>query len=137
MVDLFRQFWWLIFPIMGMTYGLVGMIAGMNQQRRAQDRAADLLRTYAEQGKEPPPELLKALSQGVEPAALAGGRQERISSAWWTFFVFIALTGGFGVGANSFDENAHSAFMVVMVVMGILAFGALVMALYATFAGRK
>jgi hypothetical protein len=137
MEDLFRQFWWLIFPVMGMGYGLVGMIAGMNQQRRAQDRAADLLRTYAEQGKEPPPELFKALSQGVEPPNMMGVRQERVTGAWWTFFVFIALTGGFGVGANSFDSEAHSAFMVVTVVMGILAFGALVMALVATFTGRK
>ncbi len=59
MLDLFRQFWWLMFPVMGMVYGLVGML----QQNRRQNRAIDLLRTYAEQGKEPPPELLKALSQ--------------------------------------------------------------------------
>jgi hypothetical protein len=137
MIDLFRHFWWLMFPIMGMAYGLIGMIAGMNQQRRAQDRAAELLRTYAEQGKEPPPELLRALSQGVEPPNMMGVRQERLSGAWWTFFVFIALTGGFGVGASSFGSDAHAAFMVVTVVMGILAFGALVMALFATFAGRK
>ena len=133
MEDLFRQFWWLIFPVMGMAYGFVGML----QQNRAQIRTLDLLRTYAEQGKEPPAELLKALSQGGEPPSMMGVRQERLSGAWWTFFVFIALTGGFAVGASSFDEGAHSAFMVVTVVMGVLAFGALVMALAATFFGRK
>ena len=133
MEDLFRQFWWLIFPVMGMVYGLVGML----QQNRSQTRTLDLLRTYAEQGKEPPPELLRALSQGGEPPNMMGVRQDRLSGAWWTFFVFIALAGGFGVGANSFGEDAHNAFMVVTVVMGILAFGALVMALAATFFGRK
>ncbi|MFZ2031307.1 MAG: hypothetical protein WAU68_13425 [Vitreimonas sp.] len=133
MVDLFRQFWWLIFPIMGMLCGLVAML----QQNNRQNRAMDLLRTYAEQGKEPPQELLKALSQDGEPPAMMGVRQDRVSGAWWTFFVFIALTGGFGVGASSFDNDAHSAFMVITVVMGILAFGALIMALMATFAGRK
>jgi hypothetical protein len=139
MVDLFRQFWWLIFPVMGMAYGFVGMIAGMEQQRRAQDRAADLLKTYAEQGKEPPPDLLKALSHGVETqeTSMLGVRQERLSGAWWTFFVFIALTGGFAVGIGVFDEGARSAFTVVTVVMGILAVGALVMAIAATFFSKK
>ena len=137
MVDLFRQFWWLIFPVMGMVYGLVGML----QQNRSQNRAIDLLQTYAEQGKEPPPELLRALSQqsandGHDVLGL-GASHNRITGAWWTFFVFIALTAGFGVGASSFGNDAHSAFMVVTVVMGILAFGALVMALAAIFFGRK
>jgi hypothetical protein len=116
-----------------MLYGVLGMI----HQNNAQNRTMDLLRTYAEQGKEPPPELLKALSQGGEPPNMMGVRQDRLAGAWWTFFVFIALTGGFAVGAGSFGDDAHSAFLVVTVVMGILAFGALVMALMATFAGRK
>lgn len=134
MEDLFRQFWWLIFPVMGMVYGLVGML----QEQRAQTRALDLLRTYAEQGKDPPPEVLKALSQSAAPGekSMLGVRQERLSGAWWTFFVFIALTAGFGTGIGVFDENARSAFTVVTVVMGILACGALVMALAATF-GKK
>jgi hypothetical protein len=137
MLDLFRQFWWLMFPVMGMVYGLVGML----QQNRRQNRAIDLLRTYAEQGKEPPPELLKALSQqgggdAQDGFGLAASRN-RVAGAWWTFFVFIALTAGFGVGASSFGDDAHSAFMVVTVIMGILAFGALVMALAATFFARK
>lgn len=138
MEDLFRHFWWLLFPIMGMAYGLVGML----QHNRSQNRTIDLLRTYAEQGKEPPPEVLRALSQlqsgGDSHDMLGiGVRQNRIMGAWWTFFVFIALTAGFGVGASNFGNDAHAAFMVVMVVMGVLAFGALVMALVATFSGRK
>ena len=133
MEDLFRQFWWLIFPVMGMVYGLVGTL----QQQRAQTRTLDLLRTYAEQGKDPPPEVLKSLSQTGEPQNMLGVRQERLSGAWWTFFVFIALTGGFAVGIGGFDNEARSAFLVVTVVMGILAVGALIMAIAATFSGKK
>lgn len=139
MEDLFRHFWWLIFPIMGMTYGLLGMLHGMN----AQNRKLDLLRTYAEQGKEPPPELIRALNQTTDftPDGSGGGnsssRRDNVTGAWWTFFVFFALAAGFGAGTNGFGADARTAFTVVTVVMGVLAVGALIMALVATFAGRK
>ena len=139
MEDLFRHFWWLIFPIMGLTYGLLGMVHQMN----ALNRKMDLLRTYAEQGKEPPPELIRALNQNVDFSGEASGgvgsgnRRDGVTGAWWTFFVFIALTAGFAVGVNGFGEDARTAFLVVAVVMGVMAAGALIMALVATFSGRK
>jgi hypothetical protein len=60
------SFWWLIFPLMGFFYGAYGMY--LNHRRSQQ--AMDILRTYAQQGKDPPPEVMAAVT-GVRPAAPA------------------------------------------------------------------
>ncbi len=127
-MELFREFWWLIFPVLGMFYGLVGML----QQNRARSRAIDVIRAYAEQGKDPPPEVLKALTQN-DPPASASAYSGPLASAWWTFLVFFALSAGFGIGYIQLAGDARWAFMLVTVVMGVLALGALVMAIVATF----
>jgi len=128
-MDDFARFWWLIFPVMGMVYGLVSML----QKDRAQTRAFDVLKAYAEQGKEPPPEVLKALSQADLPAGAEAHAGGPATSAWWTFFVFLALTAGFGFGYTQLNGDGHWAFMLVAVVMGVLAAGSLIMAIAATF----
>ena len=128
-MEVFERFWWLIFPVMGMIYGLVSQL----QKGRAQTRAMDVLKAYAEQGKQQPPEVLKALSQTDLPAdaeAHAGGPA---TSAWWTFFVFFALTAGFGFGYTQIDEHGRWAFALVAIVMGILAIGSFIMAIAASF----
>lgn len=128
-MQLFAQFWWLIFPVMGMVYGLVGLL----QKGRTQSRAFDLLRAYAEQGKDPPPELLKALSEHNLPEGAEAHAGGPATSAWWTFFVFLALTAGFGFGYTQLGENGRWAFMLVAIVMGVLAAGSFIMAITATF----
>ena len=56
----FFSFWWLIFPLMGFVFGGFGM---WMSHRRSQ-QALDILKTYAEQGKEPPPEVMQAIHGG-------------------------------------------------------------------------
>jgi len=115
-----------------MLYGLFGMIFGMIQQTKTQGRALDLLKTYAEQGKDPPPELLKALSGStfsVDTKTIQHANSA--TSAWWTFIVFAALAAGFTVGTQMFSGEGRFAFLVVAVVMGVLAAGSLVMAIAA------
>src|SRR5262245_43794764 len=117
------------------------------RHQSAQDRALEVLRIYAAQGKEPPPEVLKALTQTSAPLDEYGEasgplyqshRSNSVTSAWWTFFVFAALAGGFGYGAfYLFADDARSAFMIVAVIMGMLAAGSLIMALAATFRGGR
>ena len=57
--DFFRSFWWLIFPL--------GWFAFEAYQRwlahRARRDTVELLKTYAEAGREPPPELLARLDR--------------------------------------------------------------------------
>jgi len=65
--DFWGTHWWLIIILLGMCFPIAGMIMGAwaqhvyFQQRRD---ALDTLKIYATQGKEPPPELVDALSGG-------------------------------------------------------------------------
>jgi hypothetical protein len=59
MEDLFRQFWWLIFPLSWFVFG--GYQSWLSY--RANRDTLDLIKTYAQAGREPPPELLAKLSK--------------------------------------------------------------------------
>ena len=63
-LEFFAGFWWLIFPIMGFAFGGFGMF----MRHRQSQKALDILKIYADQGKEPPPEVLRAV-YGHEPHA--------------------------------------------------------------------
>jgi len=55
MEELFRDFWWLIFPIAGLVaWGWSGLMA----ERRRRD-ALELVKTYAAKGQEPPAEIAR------------------------------------------------------------------------------
>ncbi|MBO9709943.1 MAG: hypothetical protein J7521_17220 [Caulobacter sp.] len=58
MTALVHEFWWLLFPLAWCAHGLYRAWLGY----RARRDAADLLKTYARIGREPPPELLAKLS---------------------------------------------------------------------------
>jgi hypothetical protein len=65
MIALFFSFWWLIFPIMGFaSYGFRIWAA-----HRQSQQAMEILKTYAAQGKEPPPEVMAAVT-GMQPGGL-------------------------------------------------------------------
>jgi hypothetical protein len=57
---LVSRFWWVIFPLFWMIFALGW---GWSRHTRA-NRALDILKSYADQGKDPPPELMKNLQQG-------------------------------------------------------------------------
>ena len=89
----FPHFWWLIFPLFWMIFALAW---GWSRHSRA-NRALDIIKTYADQGKEPPPELLKNLQGGTDGYCGWGGGwryspQRRLHRA----FVFSALAFAFG-----------------------------------------
>jgi hypothetical protein len=65
--DFVFSFWWLIFPLMGFVFAGWGMYLN---HRRSQN-AMEILRAYAAQGKDPPPEVLAAVT-GVQPGAAPG-----------------------------------------------------------------
>jgi hypothetical protein len=123
--SLFRHFWWLIFPFFGMFMGLIGMLGSMWRSRQAMG----LIKSYVDQGKDPPAELLRIASgsEGAHghPSATPG------SGSSWSFVVFAAISIGFAVAYFNipFPEGAF-AFLVVSVVMGVMALGSLMMALF-------
>ncbi|MBX7247499.1 MAG: hypothetical protein K1X35_00440 [Caulobacteraceae bacterium] len=55
MEELFRDYWWLLFPLSWMVYA--GWTGFLHERRRAE--AFKLIRTYREKGQEPPAELAR------------------------------------------------------------------------------
>lgn len=91
-MDYFDQYWWLIFPILGMGMGFFGMYSA----HRTRAEKIKLIRFYVEQGKEPPPALLATLSETGNDDGCGGTRSGRITSLVSSFTVFAALALAFG-----------------------------------------
>ena len=129
MEDLFRDYWWLIFPIFGMWMS----VRGGQSTERSQQRVLDLIKSYADQGKDPPPELLAMAQKGLDESVDAAGGQGRNDQAW-TFITFAALAAGFGTGWYLNQAESYAwAFLIVTVTMGVFAVGSLLV----VFFGRK
>jgi hypothetical protein len=124
--SLFGHFWWLIFPL----FWMCAMTAAHWSRHNRANKVLDLLKSYADQGKEPPPELLKALqAQGAMP----GGDQDwnrcrgRRSPERRLFgaLLFFSLACGFGFLTyyNFNNEDAHHTFglLVPTLVFAALA----------------
>jgi hypothetical protein len=58
-MDLFREFWWLLFPLCGGAFGLFRTWLAY----RARRDALDLIKTYAAAGREAPAALIARLSE--------------------------------------------------------------------------
>jgi hypothetical protein len=119
-VELFRDFWWLIFPI----FGLIMAVWGMASSESRSKRVMDLIKSYVDQGKDPPPELLKLAAEDADYSARTP--QTRQQNNAWSFVVFAALAAGFTTGWWFVQgEDYAFAFLIVAVTMGVLAVGSL------------
>lgn len=132
--EFFASYWWLMFPIFGMFMA----VQGMGQSEKRQRRTLDVIRSYVEQGKEPPPELLKLAQKGDDDwdmgMGMSTGGGDGKNARAWTFVTFAALTAGFGTGYWFVrGEDFAFAFLIVAVTMGVLALGALGILIF----GRK
>jgi hypothetical protein len=99
------HFWWLIFPL----FWMVAAIARLWSRHSRANRALDIVKSYADQGKDPPPELLKTLQYSPGDC---GGRywrrspEERLGRA----FLFAALACAFGFMAfwpQQYGDDPH------------------------------
>ena len=59
LVDFLAGYWWAMMPVLGMSIGAVYMVINAWRARAAMD----VLRAYAEHGREPPAEVLRAASK--------------------------------------------------------------------------
>jgi hypothetical protein len=108
---LFAHFFWLIFPIFGMAMGVMAM----RQRHVRANRTIDLIKSYADRGKEPPPELLAALR---DPDFTGKGTG---SSLWVPICLFAALSAGFVMFAlmtANGDMRHMVPFLFVALIMG-------------------
>ncbi len=122
---LFSRFWWLIFPLFWMAYAMVRLWL---RHARA-NRGLEVLKSYAEHGKEPPAEVLAALKDRHDQDV---HRHRGPEHGWTRFCLFAALTVAFFVVAfvpNEMSEGHEFAFIFVGIIMVGLAVGGLVTAL--------
>jgi hypothetical protein len=131
MEELFRDYWWLIFPIFGMFMATRGM---WHSEKKTGDLVA-LIKTYTDHGKEPPPELLRlaaARLQSDDGDDAPATPQSRRRGWAWTFFLFAGLAAGFATGyaLASPTEDWAWVFLAVAVAMAVMAVGALVMLVF-------
>ena len=134
---------WLIFPLMGFAFGGFGMYMNYRMHR---DRM-ELLKTYAEKGQTPPPEVTKAAAGDADPYGYGyaygwRGRWGRRGPYWeWRrVIIFASLAVGFGF-ANYWDGgdfdfgHRHGfgmPFGMLTLIFGVLAAGSLLFAILAT-----
>lgn len=125
MEDLFRSYWWLLFPLGWFIAS--GFTSWLNYRR--QRDAIEIVKRYADCGREPPPELLKLLDRPIDSDVelLGGGPKDSSGRGGHVFSVvlFAALSAGFGYAAWADLYGAGQAFLIVSFVTGALALASL------------
>ncbi|HTT96819.1 MAG TPA: hypothetical protein VMF58_02130 [Rhizomicrobium sp.] len=121
MIELFREFFWLIFPILGMGIAFMAVAGEFGRQKKA----LDVLRTYAEKGTEPPASVLAVLSRASS---------EKKKNPWASFVFFTVMAIGFIFTAGWFSSTGGGwpfvlGFAITSFVMAALALSNLVQAL--------
>lgn len=139
MEDLFRSYWWLLFPLAWFIGS--GWQSWLSYQTRRD--ALKLVQTYAEKGQEPPAAVMNAINHRENDPLLdggSGGSSTRSTTNWGWYQT--ALFGGLAVGFVYLsrggilgDEGLADALLIVAVVMGAVTVGSLVYAL--TWKGPK
>ncbi|WP_269716809.1 hypothetical protein [Caulobacter sp. NIBR2454] len=119
MEDIFRGYWWLIFPLFG--FAMAGWDSWLKYRR--QQSTIELLKTYAAKGDEPPAQLLQALERPQGENAGAGKSRE---GHLYSVVMFGVMAAGFTYAAVTDLFGVGSAFVIVAVVMAALALASLV-----------
>ncbi len=127
MEDLFRSYWWLIFPVGWMIAGGFSSLLNYNRQRDT----LKLIQTYAEKGQEPPEALLKILDRPIdvdsENKSYSGNRPGE--GSWFSVVLFGLMAAGFGYASYTDMYGGGEAFLIVTFVLGALSAACLVQAL--------
>ncbi|MFA4892393.1 hypothetical protein [Brevundimonas sp.] len=129
MEDLFRSYWWLLFPLAWFVFG--GFTSLLNYRR--QRDALKLIQTYAEKGQEPPAALLALLDKPIDGSGVWESPNDRYGrpgdGAWFSVVLFGIMAAGFAYASWTDIYGAGEAFMIVSFVLGALCLASLVSAL--------
>jgi len=126
MEDLFRSYWWLLFPL---AYFVIGGLQSVIDYFRHKD-TLKIIKAYADKGEQPPEVLLKALEQ-PEYEDRRDRRRYRYRSHGergnvFSVVLFGVLAAGFGYASFSNMYEAGDAFLIVAFIMNALALASLV-----------
>ncbi len=133
MEDLFRSYWWLLFPLA--WFIISGWQSWLNYRRHKD--TLDIVKSYAASGKDIPAGLLDKLKPPADYDEWTGEprsttREERRAyrrygyGGWSRVVLFGALAAGFGYAAATDYYEAGPAFVIVTFVMGALCLSSLV-----------
>lgn len=129
MEDLFRSYWWLLFPLAWFVFG--GFSSFLNYRR--QRDALKLIQTYAEKGQEPPAVLLNLLDKPIDGSGMWDSSDDKNGrpgdGAWFSVVLFGVMAAGFSYASWSDIYGAGEAFLIVAFVLGALCLASLVSAL--------
>ena len=147
MESFFFSFWWLLFPL---GFFIFGAWDRWLAYQRSKDRL-ELLRTYTAQGKDPPPELVKALhtdeveddgGDAYAPYDRYGRYPRRYYRRYWRQGPYWAwrgaiVTGAVAAGFWFASEYADIPgidwpFRLVAIIMTCVAAGNLIAAIFST-----
>jgi peptidoglycan/LPS O-acetylase OafA/YrhL len=123
---------------------------------RHRKNALEAIKVYAQNGRDPPPELLNAVSrsswvsgmmtggarapdaesEGEAPRRMFRRHREPLRS-WRHAIVFLAICAGFGAAALMAGHSYDHPFYIVAIVMGAMGFAFLLYAIVATFFREK
>ena len=121
--DFASQYWWLIFVLIWPITGIIHSFTHYNHR----SEMLKMLKTYADQGKEPPAGLIDAMKSddrnGHDDDYYGRRRWKRHRSGWGGAVTFVALAAGFGyAGYYGHLGEASQIFMALAVAFGIAAF---------------
>ena len=134
MEDLFRSYWWLLFPL---GFFVAQAFDQVMRYRRHRD-TLDLIKSYTDQGREPPAVLLDQVAGKLKDDEEAEDgwddrterrryrRLRRRERSWYSVVLFGVLACGFGFAAFSGLYSASGAFLIVTFVMAALCLASLV-----------
>ena len=122
MEDLFRSYWWLLFPLCWFVFG--GFNAVMNYYR--QKNVLKIIKTYADRGEQPPESLLKIVEQPIDDRHEYQPGTKMDDGNWFSVVLFGIMAVGFGYASYADMYGAGDAFLIVAFVMGALCAASLV-----------
>lgn len=119
--QIFANYWWLIFPI-GWA---ISRVMHMWSRQRQQEKAMDIIKGYADQGKTVPPELLQVLQapeRTRDPVDAQRRDRDNARGLMLASLIFVALSVAFGFLAGSkmqdADPDNHLGLFFITVLMG-------------------
>lgn len=140
MEDLFRSYWWLLFPLAWFVSS--GFSSFLNYRR--QKDTLKLIQAYAEKGQEPPAALLKVLDRPIDAdtemfsgAGSSRGSGRPGDGSWFSVVLFGVMAAGFAYASYTNMYEAGEAFLIVSFVLGALCLACLVSALRSGGRGRR
>jgi hypothetical protein len=157
MNDFWWGYWWLIFPVGWMIFRAWDRWLSYQRSRHA----LELMKQYAAQGKDPPPELVRQLqddayghdyyrglwrhryrryppptsAEPAHPADPVYGRdwRDRRYSDWHSALVTGAVAGAFWIAAEfNYVPEADGAFRLVAIILSCVAAALLALALFSS-----